>query len=137
MPEGDGFLFEPKWDGFRAIVFRGADDIYIQSRDLRPLDRYFPELHDALIDQLPPIACRRRDRHHHTARPGFRRAATAPASGGVARRQAGAGTPLVVRGVRPAGRGRRESLLDRTQRDRRQILERCSHGAPRPSISRR
>ena len=54
LPEGDGFLFEPKWDGFRAIVFRGRDDVYIQSRDLKPLDRYFPELHDTLIDRLPP-----------------------------------------------------------------------------------
>ena len=51
-PDGD-FLFEPKWDGFRAIVFRGASDVYIQSRDSRPLDRYFPELHDSLIDRLP------------------------------------------------------------------------------------
>src|SRR6186713_3090433 len=52
LPAGD-FLYEPKWDGFRAIVFRGAGDAYIQSRDLRPLDRYFPELHDALIERLP------------------------------------------------------------------------------------
>src|SRR5947209_18733789 len=51
-PDGD-FLFEPKWDGFRAIVFRSADDVYIQSRDLRPLDRYFPELHAMLLEQLP------------------------------------------------------------------------------------
>jgi hypothetical protein len=36
-----GFLYEPKWDGFRAIVFCGATDVYIQSRDLRPLDRTF------------------------------------------------------------------------------------------------
>src|SRR3954452_16812830 len=48
-----GFLFEPKWDGFRAIVFRGGGDVYIQSRDLKPLDRYFPELHDGLIAALP------------------------------------------------------------------------------------
>jgi ATP-dependent DNA ligase len=53
LPTGDGYLFEPKWDGFRAIVFRGSDDLYIQSRDLRPLDRYFPELHEALLKQLP------------------------------------------------------------------------------------
>ena len=53
IPEGEGFLFEPKWDGFRAIVFRGTDDVYIQSRDLKPLDRYFPELHDSLLEQLP------------------------------------------------------------------------------------
>jgi ATP-dependent DNA ligase len=53
LPEG-AFLYEPKWDGFRALVFRGPDDVYIQSRDLRPLDRYFPELHAALIERLPP-----------------------------------------------------------------------------------
>jgi ATP-dependent DNA ligase len=49
----DMFLYEPKWDGFRAIVFRSADDLFIQSRDLRPLDRYFPELHTALLAALP------------------------------------------------------------------------------------
>jgi len=54
LPTGDGFMFEPKWDGFRAIVFRSADDVYIQSRDLRPLDRYFPELHEVLLKRLPP-----------------------------------------------------------------------------------
>jgi len=54
LPAGGDVLFEPKWDGFRAIVFRGARDAYIQSRDLRPLDRYFPELHAALLDRLPP-----------------------------------------------------------------------------------
>ncbi|MBA3445207.1 MAG: ATP-dependent DNA ligase [Gemmatimonadales bacterium] len=53
LPAKGEFLFEPKWDGFRAIVFRGATDVYIQSRDLRPLDRYFPELHQALVEQLP------------------------------------------------------------------------------------
>ena len=53
LPAGD-LLFEPKWDGFRAIVFRGAADVYIQSRDLRPFDRYFPELHDVLLERLPP-----------------------------------------------------------------------------------
>jgi ATP-dependent DNA ligase len=52
LPDGD-YLYEPKWDGFRAIVFRGPDDVYIQSRDSRPLDRYFPELHDTLIERLP------------------------------------------------------------------------------------
>ncbi|MGH7577322.1 MAG: ATP-dependent DNA ligase [Longimicrobiales bacterium] len=53
VPRGDGFLFEPKWDGFRAIVFRGAAEVYIQSRDRRPFDRYFPDLHDALIERMP------------------------------------------------------------------------------------
>ena len=53
LPVGGDFLFEPKWDGFRAIVFRSADDVFIQSRDLKPLDRYFPELHDLFLEQLP------------------------------------------------------------------------------------
>ncbi len=53
IPAGDGFHFEPKWDGFRALVFRGGEEVYIQSRDLKPLDRYFPELHDALQAGLP------------------------------------------------------------------------------------
>jgi len=54
IPAGGDFLFEPKWDGFRAIVFRGATDLYIQSRELKPLDRYFSELHDGLLERLPP-----------------------------------------------------------------------------------
>ena len=53
LPSGEGFLFEPKWDGFRAIVFRRGNEVIIQSRDLRPLDRYFPELAKALGEILP------------------------------------------------------------------------------------
>jgi ATP-dependent DNA ligase len=53
LPAGDAFLYEPKWDGFRAIVFCGANEVFIQSRDLRPLDRYFPELHAAFLAGLP------------------------------------------------------------------------------------
>ncbi len=54
LPAGEGWLYEPKWDGFRALVFRSGTEVYLQSRDLRPLDRYFPELHDALLERLPP-----------------------------------------------------------------------------------
>src|SRR5438876_2848002 len=53
LPVGDAFLYEPKWDGFRALVFRGGAEVFIQSRDLRPLDRYFPELHAAFLIGLP------------------------------------------------------------------------------------
>src|SRR5438552_5547484 len=53
LPTAAGFLYEPKWDGFRAIVFCSESDVFIQSRDLRPLDRYFPELHAALLAALP------------------------------------------------------------------------------------
>ena len=54
IPDEGGFLYEPKWDGFRALVFRGETDVFIQSRDLRPLDRYFPDVHDVCLNLLPP-----------------------------------------------------------------------------------
>src|SRR5580693_5458237 len=50
--EGD-WIFEPKWDGFRALVFRDGDEIFIQSRDGKPLNRYFPEIVDPLLSALP------------------------------------------------------------------------------------
>lgn len=54
LPTGDTFLYEPKWDGFRALVFRGgAGEVFIQSRDSRPLDRYFPEMSKACLAGLP------------------------------------------------------------------------------------
>jgi ATP-dependent DNA ligase len=53
IPTDDGWLFEPKWDGFRALVFRDGDEVYTQSRDLKPLDRYFPELSEPLKAALP------------------------------------------------------------------------------------
>jgi ATP-dependent DNA ligase len=53
LPQSGGFLYEPKWDGFRAIIFRGGSELFIQSRDLRPLDRYFPELHDVCLAAFP------------------------------------------------------------------------------------
>ncbi|MDX2167174.1 MAG: ATP-dependent DNA ligase [Deltaproteobacteria bacterium] len=53
LPAGDTWLFEPKWDGFRALVFRAGDAVFIQSRDGKPLDRYFPELHAGLRASLP------------------------------------------------------------------------------------
>lgn len=53
LPETEGWLFEPKWDGFRALVFRDGDELYIQSRDTKPLDRYFPDLQAPLLASLP------------------------------------------------------------------------------------
>jgi ATP-dependent DNA ligase len=53
LPTDGGWLFEPKWDGFRALVFKDGDDIFTQSRDLKPLDRYFPELAAPFREQLP------------------------------------------------------------------------------------
>ena len=53
LPPGSGWIFEPKWDGFRTLIFRDGDEIFIQSRDEKPLERYFPELIDPLKAQLP------------------------------------------------------------------------------------
>ncbi len=53
MPTEGAWIFEPKWDGFRALVFRDKDEILIQSRDTKPLNRYFPELLEPLGSQLP------------------------------------------------------------------------------------
>jgi ATP-dependent DNA ligase len=54
IPRGEGWFYEPKWDGFRALVFRDEDDIKIASRDTRDLVRYFPELIPLLQGCLPP-----------------------------------------------------------------------------------
>jgi ATP-dependent DNA ligase len=53
LPMGGTWLFEPKWDGFRALVFRDGDEVLIQSRDEKPLNRYFPELLQPLTSELP------------------------------------------------------------------------------------
>jgi ATP-dependent DNA ligase len=54
LPDEGSWMFEPKWDGFRALVFRDRDELLIQSRDEKPLNRYFPELLNHLLPQLPP-----------------------------------------------------------------------------------
>jgi len=53
LPEGDGLLFEPKWDGLRALVFRTPDGVLLQGRDGQSLNHYFPELVKVLAEQLP------------------------------------------------------------------------------------
>src|SRR5205823_2613665 len=53
LPAGEDWVFEPKWDGFRALVFRDGDEILIQSRDEKPLNRYFPELLEPIRSVLP------------------------------------------------------------------------------------
>lgn len=54
IPRGEGWCYEPKWDGFRAVVFRDRDRLHISSRNTQPLERYFPELVTLLADALPP-----------------------------------------------------------------------------------
>ena len=52
LPEGDQWRYEPKWDGFRTIVFRDGDDVHLQSRNGRPMNRYFPEIEEQ-VKELP------------------------------------------------------------------------------------
>jgi len=101
LPRRSGFLYEPKWDGFRAIIFE-APRLFIQSRDLRPLDRYFPEL------STPASACcrrlRRRRRNHYRDANGLDFDALQqrihPAASRIASLPSHAG---IVRRLRPAG----------------------------------
>src|SRR5438093_3479816 len=53
LPAAGKWIFEPKWDGFRALIFRDGGEILIQSRDEKSLNRYFPELLEPLRSQLP------------------------------------------------------------------------------------
>src|SRR5881398_2727079 len=53
LPVGGTWIYEPKWDGFRALIFRDGDEVLIQSRDTKSLNRYFPELIGPLRSQLP------------------------------------------------------------------------------------
>src|SRR5262245_2090559 len=56
LPTGEGWQFEPKWDGFRTVVFRDRDEVFLQSRDEKSMNRYFPELLAPLAAQLPERA---------------------------------------------------------------------------------
>ena len=108
LPEGDGWLYEPKWDGFRALVFRDGDEVFTQSRDLKPLDRYFPELAEPLKAALPERCVL--DGEVVIAGDGGAPVRGAPAAhpsgrlaGGDARRRVAG----LVRGLGPAGARRR------------------------------
>jgi ATP-dependent DNA ligase len=52
LPTGDDWRYEPKWDGFRTIAFKDGDDVYLQSRGGKPMNRYFPEVAEQ-VRQLP------------------------------------------------------------------------------------
>jgi ATP-dependent DNA ligase len=56
IPSGPGWLYEPKWDGFRAVVFRDSSDVLVGSRNATPLQRFFPEILDPLRAALPDRA---------------------------------------------------------------------------------
>ncbi len=54
LPEGEEWRFEPKWDGFRTLVFRDGDDVQLQSRNGKPMNRYFPEIVEQLRHAAAP-----------------------------------------------------------------------------------
>ena len=123
IPDGDGWLFEPKWDGFRCIVFRDGDDIELASRNERPFTRYFPELHRAAQGAAAAaLRRRRRDRRRRPRRQRarLRRPAAAHPPRRVAGPPAGGRDAGVVRRLRPAGARRR----------RRCSSGRCPSAAP-------
>ena len=90
-PRATDWRYEPKWDGFRTIVFRDGDDVHLQSRNGRPMNRYFPEVEEQVL-ALPGRAAgaRRRDGRRGGRRPGVRPALAADPPGRVAGGAAGA-----------------------------------------------
>ncbi len=90
IPAGAGWLYEPKWDGFRTLVFFDGSTVYLQSRDLKPLGRYFPELEAGLKLALPgPCIVDGETVVVTGARPRLRFAADAHPPGRIARAHAG------------------------------------------------
>jgi ATP-dependent DNA ligase len=134
IPVGGDYLFEPKWDGFRAIVFRGSanDDVYIQSRDLRPLDRYFPDLHAVFLAQLPPGVVVDGEivmPTKHGLDFGGLQMRLHPAASRVAKLAQAAPAAFVAFDLLAAGG---KSLLGAPQRERRAQLEKLFKGMRRP-----
>ena len=129
-PTGDGFLFEPKWDGFRAIVFRGGDDVYIQSRDLQAARPLLPRAaRRAAATRCPTAACVDGEIViADAARPRLRRAAAAPPPGGVAGREAGRGDAGVVRRLRPARASTARTCATRRSASAARGSSGCSRG---------
>ena len=85
IPAGGGWRYEPKWDGFRAIVFKDGDDVRIASRDHRPLNRYFPEVEEALRAMQPRCAVAMVPRPVRQSRVHHRLSVPAAASARIAR----------------------------------------------------
>lgn len=135
LPAGDDWIFEPKWDGFRALVFRDDDEIFIQSRDEKPLLRYFPELREPLAAQLPPRCVL--DGEIVIARDGALdfealQLRLHPAASRIKKLAAEMPASVVFFDVLSVGD---ESLLETPFAKRREILERLvNESAPRPPL---
>ena len=106
--EHPGLLFEPKWDGFRCLVFKDGDEVELTSRNTKPLTRYFPEVVEASAPRLPDRCVARRRDHRRDRRPsGVRPAAGPHPPRRLAGPDAGGDHPRGLRRVRPARARRR------------------------------
>ena len=131
LPDGE-FLYEPKWDGFRCLVFRDGDEVELGSRNEQPLTRYFPELIDPIRESTPPaVRRRRRARGRHARRPRLRPAQPAHPSGREPGQPLAAETPGEPRGLRPP-RPRRRSTSGPVLSARRDTLESAAGGVRPP-----
>ena len=82
LPKGEGWQFEPKWDGFRCLALRDGDEVTLTSKSGKPLARYFPEVVDMLRSlKTKRVPARRRTDHSGRRRAVVRSAAAAPSSG--------------------------------------------------------
>ena len=125
IPAGD-YIFEPKWDGFRSIVFRDGDEVEIGSRNERPMTRYFPELVTAFLSQLPPRCVIDGEivlPDWDSRAAGLRGAAAAAAPGREPGAAAGGADAGPLRRVRPAGAGRHFDFMELPFGERRGALE--------------
>ena len=140
LPDGDGWQYEPKWDGFRGLLENGSGELRLWSRNARPLLRYFPELR-ALDKLLPPLlGARRRDRHRARRRPRLRRDADAAPSRGEPREQALGRDPRALHRVRrPRLEGHRGVAASRSRSGARASsgARSGSSSPPRRRIARR
>ena len=139
LPEDEGLLYEPKWDGFRCIVFRDGVEVVLGSRNEKPLNRYFPELVESLRDQLPDRCVV--DGEIVIAGPQgldfdvlSQRIHPAASRGSTFWRADHTG---VVRRVRPTGAGRRRTCRPRRSANAGARLETALRASNRPSISHR
>ena len=132
IPTGE-MSYEPKWDGFRSIVFRDGDDIEIGSRNEKPMTRYFPELDRGLPGQpAGQVRARRRDRRGGRRPAGVRGAAAAHPPGRQPDHAAVGADAGHVRRLRPAGPRGRTDYTTRPFAERRAALEEALADVPGP-----
>ncbi len=131
LPRSAGLFYEPKWDGFRCIVFRDGDDVELGSRNEKPLTRYFPELVESLRRELPDrMRARRRDRHRRPPGSRVRRAVPAHPSGREAHPPTGRVDAGLLRRLRPLGPGRPLAARGAVRQAPRRAREAAEEGPP-------